>query len=312
MKGLVVKSTGSWYTIRTEEGKYLQGRLAGKIRLDGRKSTNPVVVGDWVVSKIDDNDTVAVIQEILPRKNYIIRRSLNLSKQTHILAANIDQAVLMATLVMPRTSTGFIDRFLVTCEAYSIPAILLFNKKDVLNTELLEIQQGIMDMYSSIGYTCHAVSSYNQEDIQLVKNLLTSKTTLVAGHSGVGKSTFINAIQPELNLKTGVISDVHLKGKHTTTFTELFELNSGGFIIDSPGIKELGLVEMKPEEVGHYFPEIRDVMNDCKFNNCRHENEPHCAVIKEVEEGIIFEERYINYLKMLNGDEMNWKDWEYQ
>ncbi len=312
MKGLVVKSTGSWYTIRTEEGKYLQGRLAGKIRLDGRKSTNPVVVGDWVVSKIDDNDTVAVIQEILPRKNYIIRRSLNLSKQTHILAANIDQAVLMATLVMPRTSTGFIDRFLVTCEAYSIPAILLFNKKDVLNTELLEIQQGIMDMYSSIGYTCHAVSSYNQEDIQLVKNLLTSKTTLVAGHSGVGKSTFINAIQPELNLKTGVISDVHLKGKHTTTFTELFELNSGGFIIDSPGIKELGLVEMKPEEVGHYFPEIRDVMNDCKFNNCRHENEPHCAVIKAVEEGIIFEERYINYLKMLNGDEMNWKDWEYQ
>ncbi len=310
MKGLVVKSTGSWYTIRTEEGKFLQGRLAGKIRLDGRKSTNPVVVGDWVVSKIDDNDTVAVIQEILPRKNYIIRRSLNLSKQTHILAANIDQAVLMATLVMPRTSTGFIDRFLVTCEAYSIPAILLFNKKDVLNTELLEIQQGIMDMYSSIGYTCHAVSSYNQEDIQLVKNLLTSKTTLVAGHSGVGKSTFINAIQPELNLKTGVISDVHLKGKHTTTFTELFELNSGGFIIDSPGIKELGLVEMKPEEVGHYFPEIRDVMNDCKFNNCRHENEPHCAVIKAVEEGIIYEERYINYLKMLNGDEMNWKDWE--
>jgi ribosome biogenesis GTPase len=310
MKGLVVKSTGSWYTIRTEEGKYLQGRLAGKIRLDGRKSTNPVVVGDWVVSKIDDNDTVAVIQEILPRKNYIIRRSLNLSKQTHILAANIDKAVLMATLVMPRTSTGFIDRFLVTCEAYSIPAILLFNKKDVLNTELLEIQQGIMDMYSSIGYTCHAVSSYNQEDIQLVKNLLTSKTTLVAGHSGVGKSTFINAIQPELNLKTGVISDVHLKGKHTTTFTELFELNSGGFIIDSPGIKELGLVEMKPEEVGHYFPEIRDVMNDCKFNNCRHENEPHCAVLKAVEEGKIHEERYVNYLKMLNGDEMNWKDWE--
>jgi len=310
MKGLVVKSTGSWYSIRCEDGKHIQSRLAGKIRLDGRKSTNPVVVGDCVEFTIDENDTVAVIQEILPRKNYIIRRSLNLSKQTHILAANIDQAVLMATLVMPRTSTGFIDRFLVTCEAYSIPAILLFNKKDLLNSELLEIQQGIMDMYSSIGYTCHAVSSYNQEDIQLVKNLLTSKTTLVAGHSGVGKSTFINAVQPELNLKTGEISDVHLKGKHTTTFTELFELNSGGFIIDSPGIKELGLVEMKPEEVGHYFPEIREVMNDCKFNNCRHENEPHCAVIKAVEDGIIFEERYINYLKMLNGDEMNWKDWE--
>jgi len=310
MKGIVVKSTGSWYTIRTEEGKHLQGRLAGKIRLDGRKSTNPVVVGDWVVFKIDDNDTVAVIQEILPRKNYIIRRSLNLSKQTHILASNIDQAVLMATLVMPRTSTGFIDRFLVTCEAYSIPAIILFNKKDLLHPELVEIQQGIMEMYKSIGYKCYAVSSFDEKDIQLVKQLLNNKTTLVAGHSGVGKSTFINAIQPELNLKTGEISDVHLKGKHTTTFTELFELNDGGFIIDSPGIKELGLVEMKPEEVGHYFPEIREVMNDCKFNNCKHENEPHCAVLKAVEEGKIHEERYINYLKMLNGDEMNWKDWE--
>jgi len=310
MKGLITKSTGSWYSIRTENGRFFQGRLAGKIRLDGRKSTNPVVVGDWVEFNIDEKDDAAVIQEILPRKNYIIRRSLNLSKQTHILAANIDQAILMATLVMPRTSTGFIDRFLVTCEAYSIPAILLFNKKDLLQPELLEIQQGIMEMYSSIGYTCYAVSSFEKDDVQLVKKLLFDKITLFAGHSGVGKSTFINAVQPELNLKTGVISDAHLKGKHTTTFTELFELNDGGFIIDSPGIKELGLVEMKPEEVGHYFPEIREVMNDCKFNNCKHENEPHCAVLKAVDEGKIHEERYINYLKMLNGDEMNWKDWE--
>jgi len=310
MKGLITKSTGSWYSIRTENGRFFQGRLAGKIRLDGRKSTNPVVVGDWVEFNIDEKDDVAVIQEIFPRRNYIIRRSLNLSKQTHILAANIDQAILMATLVMPRTSTGFIDRFLVTCEAYSIPAILLFNKNDLLSTELKEIQQGIMEMYSSVGYTCYAVSSFEKDDVQLVKNLLSGKTTLVAGHSGVGKSTFINAMQPELNLKTGVISDVHLKGKHTTTFTELFELNSGGFIIDSPGIKELGLVETKQEEVGHYFPEIRNKMNDCKFNNCRHENEPHCAVLKAVEEGEIHEERYINYLKMLNGDEMNWNDWD--
>ncbi len=186
----------------------------------------------------------------------------------------------------------------------------MFNKNDLLSTELKEIQQGIMEMYSSVGYTCYAVSSFEKDDVQLVKNLLSGKTTLVAGHSGVGKSTFINAMQPELNLKTGVISDVHLKGKHTTTFTELFELNSGGFIIDSPGIKELGLVEMKQEEVGHYFPEIRNKMNDCKFNNCRHENEPHCAVLKAVEEGEIHEERYINYLKMLNGDEMNWNDWD--
>ena len=310
MKGLITKSTGSWYSIRTENGRFFQGRLAGKIRLDGRKSTNPVVVGDWVEFNIDEKDDVAVIQEILPRRNYIIRRSLNLSKQTHILAANIDQAVLMATLVMPRTSTGFIDRFLVTCEAYSIPAILLFNKNDLLSVELKEIQQGIMEMYSSIGYTCYSVSSFEKDDVQLVKHLLAGKTTLFAGHSGVGKSTFINAIQPGLDLKTGEISEVHLKGKHTTTFTELFELNEGGFIIDSPGIKELGLVEMKPEEVGHYFPEIRNKMNDCKFNNCKHENEPHCAVIKAVEEGVIYEERYINYLKMLNGDEMSWKDWE--
>lgn len=310
MRALVTKSTGSWYLLRTEAGKHIEARLAGKIRLEGRKSTNPVVVGDWVEYNMESDDVNAVIQSIEKRKNYIIRRSLNLSKQTHILAANIDQAVLVATLFMPRTSTGFIDRFLVTCEAYNIPVTIVFNKKDLLNDELMEIQQAMMDIYTNIGYNCLSVSALNNNDVDAIKNLLKDKTTLVAGHSGVGKSTLINALQPQYQLKTGEISAAHSKGKHTTTFTELFELDFGGFVIDSPGIKELGLVEMKREEVGHYFPEIREHMNDCKFNNCTHENEPHCAIKAAVESGAINEERYINYLKMLNGDEMDWNEWE--
>ncbi|HEY1040705.1 MAG TPA: ribosome small subunit-dependent GTPase A, partial [Bacteroidia bacterium] len=270
MRALVTKSTGSWYLLRTEKGEYLEARLAGKIRLDGRKSTNPVVVGDWVDYIEEDEEGKGVIQSIESRRNYIIRRSLNLSKQTHILAANIDQAVLVATLAFPRTSTGFIDRFLVTCEAYTIPATIVFNKKDLMTQDLLEVQKEIISVYEKIGYTCLLVSSMDKNDIEEIKKLLKDKTTLVAGHSGVGKSTLINAVQPSFQLKTGEISDVHAKGKHTTTFTELFELDFGGFVIDSPGIKELGLVEMKKEEVGHYFPEIRELMNDCKFNNCTH------------------------------------------
>lgn len=310
MRALVTKSTGSWYLLRTEKGEYLEARLAGKIRLDGRKSTNPVVVGDWVDYIEEDEEGKGVIQSIESRRNYIIRRSLNLSKQTHILAANIDQAVLVATLAFPRTSTGFIDRFLVTCEAYTIPATIVFNKKDLMTQDLLEVQKEIISVYEKIGYTCLLVSSMDKNDIEEIKKLLKDKTTLVAGHSGVGKSTLINAVQPSFQLKTGEISDVHAKGKHTTTFTELFELDFGGFVIDSPGIKELGLVEMKKEEVGHYFPEIRELMNDCKFNNCTHENEPHCAVKKAVETGEIDAERYHNYLKMMHSDEMDWNDWD--
>lgn len=308
MRGLVTKSTGSWYSIRTEQGQYLNGRLAGKIRLEGRKSTNPVVVGDWV--EYESEGDQAVIQKIEARKNYIIRRSLNLSKQTHILASNIDQAVLIATLAFPRTSTGFIDRFLVTCEAYSIPVSIVFNKKDLMNEAMIEVQEEVMQVYKNAGYDCYLISTHDEKDIALIAKLLQGKTSLIAGHSGVGKSTLINKIQPGLDLKTGIISDAHNKGKHTTTFTELFELKEGGFVIDSPGIKELGLVEMKKEEVGHYFPEIRDLMNDCKFNNCTHENEPHCAVKQAVEEGAMNEERYHNYLKMLHSDEMDWNDWE--
>jgi ribosome biogenesis GTPase len=294
--------------VRTENGEHLNSRLAGKIRLEGRKSTNPVVVGDWVDYTLEGDN--GVIQSIEPRKNYIIRRSLNLSKQTHILASNIDQAVLIATLAFPRTSTGFIDRFLVTCEAYHVPVTLVFNKKDLMNEAMLEVQQELIAVYEKIGYPCMLVSSYDSRDQERMKELLKGRTTLIAGHSGVGKSTLINSIQPELQLKTGEISEAHAKGKHTTTFTELFGLSFGGFVIDSPGIKELGLVEMKKEEVGHYFPEIRERMNDCRFNNCTHESEPGCAIKKAVEEGEIDAERYHNYLKMLHSDEMDWNDWE--
>ncbi len=310
MRALVTKSTGSWYQLRTETGHYVEARLAGKIRLDGRRSTNPVVVGDWVDYIEDENENKGVIQTIESRKNYIIRRSLNLSKQTHILASNIDQAVLVATFAFPRTSRGFIDRFLVTCEAYNIPVTIVFNKKDLMTPELLQVQQEIMEVYKKIGYDSLLVSAIDTKDLDAVKKLLASKTTLVAGHSGVGKSTLINAIQPQFQLKTGQISDAHAKGKHTTTFTELFELDFGGYVIDSPGIKELGLVEMKKEEVGHYFPEIRELINDCKFNNCTHENEPHCAVKAAVEKGEIDAERYYNYLKMMHSDEMDWNEWE--
>jgi ribosome biogenesis GTPase len=222
----------------------------------------------------------------------------------------MDQAVLIATLVAPRTSLGFIDRFLITAEAYRIPAKIIFNKTDLLDDELLAAQQQVMDIYTNIGYECFAVSSYNKTQIESIKHLFKDKITLITGHSGVGKSTFINSLEPSLELKTGEISSAHLKGMHTTTIAELHELSFGGDIIDTPGIKELGLVEMKKEEVGHYFPEIRARMNDCKFNNCLHVNEPKCAVREAFEKGEIAPERYESYLRILNGEEMDWKEWE--
>ena len=310
MKGLVVKSTGSWYWVRVESGKILEARLAGKIRLEGRKTTNPVVVGDKVEIEKEADQETAIISSIEARKNYIIRKSLNLSKQAHILAANLDQAILIATLLFPRTSTGFIDRFLVTAEAYSIKPIIIFNKKDLLEGELMQAQEELISIYEKIGYPVFLMSSKDENDLVILRNLLRDKTTLIAGHSGVGKSTLINACDESISQKTGEISESHFKGKHTTTFTELFELNFGGFVIDSPGIKELGLVEMKKEEVGHYFPEIRAKMRECKFNNCLHVNEPHCAILRAVEEGEIDAERYHNYLSILNGEEMDWKKWE--
>ena len=304
-----MKSTGSWYLVKAENADVLECRLKGKIRLDDRKTTNPVAVGDVVDVEIS-SDGSNQIAKIHPRRNYIIRKSINLSKQAHILASNLDQAILVATLVAPRTSLGFIDRFLVTAEAYDIPAKIVFNKRDILDEESLALQQEIMNLYSSIGYECYSVSALNQQDVDGIKNLLKNKTTLIAGHSGVGKSTLVNAIEPILELRTGDISSAHLKGTHTTTFAELFPLSFGGNIIDSPGIKELGLVEMKKEEVGHYFPEIRERMAECKFNNCLHVNEPKCAIIQAVEDGEISQERYQSYLGILNGEEMDWKEWE--
>lgn len=309
MKGIVAKSTGSRYLVRKQDGEILECVLKGKIRLDGRKTTNPVAVGDVVEVEADENGDY-VISAIQPRKNYIIRKSINLSKQAQILASNLDQAILVVTMVAPRTSLGFIDRFLITAEAYSVPAILVFNKSDMMDEELLGLQQEISSIYEKIGYKCIVISSTEKKNLEEVKQLLKDKTTLVSGHSGVGKSTFINAIEPSLDLKTGDISAVHLKGMHTTTFAELHPLSFGGFIIDTPGIKELGLVEMKKEEVGHYFPEIRERMNDCKFNNCLHVNEPGCAVKKALDAGEISEERYYSYLGILNGEEMDWKEWK--
>jgi ribosome biogenesis GTPase / thiamine phosphate phosphatase len=308
MQGTVIKSTGSNYLVKVNGAVHLC-RLKGKIRMEGRKTTNPIAVGDIVDIELEDNDEANIIK-IHPRKNYIIRKSINLSKQSQILASNLDQAVLIATLVSPRTSLGFMDRFLITAEAYRIPAKIIFNKCDLLNEELLEIQKQTIAIYTKVGYECFEVSSYDLKQIEALRNLFKDKTTLIAGHSGVGKSTFINALQPGLDLKTGEISSAHAKGMHTTTFAELHSLDFGGNIIDSPGIKELGLVEMKKEEVGHYFPEIRDRMNDCKFNNCLHVNEPKCAVMKAVEDGEISEERYQSYLGILNGEEMDWKEWE--
>ena len=309
MTGLVVKSTGSWYAVRLANADVIECRLKGKIRLDDRKTTNPVAVGDTVdiERNIDGNNQITNIH---PRKNYIIRKSINLSKQAHIIASNLDQAILVATIVAPRTSLGFIDRFLVTAEAYGIPAKIIFNKKDVLDEEMLELQQEMMNLYTNIGYECYSVSSFDKKDIEFLKTLLKDKITLLSGHSGVGKSTLVNAIEPRLDLKTGDISSAHLKGMHTTTFAQLFPLTFGGDIIDSPGIKELGLVEMKKEEVGQYFLEIYKASANCKFNNCLHVNEPHCSVLKAVEEGAISSERYQSYLGILNGEEMDWKEWE--
>jgi len=308
MEGVVTKSTGSRYQVKSG-GEIFDCVLKGKIRLEGRKTTNPIAVGDIVDFDLETTGEAA-IKKIHPRRNYIIRKSINLSKQAQILASNLDQTVLIATLVSPRTSLGFIDRFLITAEAYRIPAKLIFNKCDLLNEDLLAIQKQIIDLYKKIGYPCYEVSSYNQKQIEELRSIFKDQTTLIAGHSGVGKSTFINALQPGLNLKTGEISSAHAKGMHTTTFAELHPLSFGGSIIDSPGIKELGLVEMKKEEVGHYFPEIRERMNACKFNNCLHVNEPKCAILTAVENDEISEERYSSYLGILNGEEMDWKEWE--
>ncbi len=302
MEGLVTKSTGSWYLVRLQDGTRISCTLKGNLRIRGIKTTNPVAVGDRVEVDLAGARDVGVIRNILKRNNYIIRKSTKLSKISHIIAANIDQAFLIATLALPHTSTGFIDRFLVTAEAYHIPAGIVFNKTDLYDEELYQRHNELIRLYSGIGYACLGTSAISGEGIDMLSNALRHKTTLFSGHSGVGKSEIINVLEPGLRLKTAEISSYHLKGVHTTTFAELLELSSGGYIIDTPGIREFGLIDFKKEEVAERFPEMRALMHQCQFHNCTHVHEPRCAVKKALEEGKIDAGRYRNYLRILQGD----------
>ncbi|MCB9225412.1 MAG: ribosome small subunit-dependent GTPase A [Crocinitomicaceae bacterium] len=301
--GIVIKSTGSWYRVLDADHKEWDCRIRGKLRIQGIKSTNPVAVGDEVMFELEEDEVTGVIKEILPRKNYIIRKSINLSKRSHILAANIDHVYLLVTLVAPQTQTGFIDRFLVTAEAYHIHVTILFNKVDLYAEEDMEILEDFMSIYRSAGYRCLTISAKSEKSVAFLRDEIKGKKVMFGGHSGVGKSTLINSIDPNLDLKTGEISTYHLSGQHTTTFAEMFELHSGGYIIDTPGIKAFGLIDFDKAELSHYFPEMRKVLNECKFNNCQHLNEPHCAVKEAVEEGKIAPERYYSYIKMMEEDE---------
>ena len=304
MTGIVIKSTGSWYSVFSENKTVTECRIKGLFRTKGIRTTNPIAVGDRVDFEMKD-DGKGVIHAIAERTNYIIRKSINLSKQSHILAANVDQALLIVTLAMPRTSAGFIDRFLLTAEAYHIPVSIVFNKMDLFTDEKAkhEIAEFI-SIYRNIGYTCYETSAIENNNTEVLRTLIKDKITLISGHSGVGKSTLINVLDQSLNLKTGELSEAHFKGKHTTTFAEMHLLSFGGFIIDTPGIKELGLVDMEKEEISGYFPEMRAIRNQCKFNNCLHLNEPKCAVIVAVEQGQIAASRYNSYLGIMNGEEL--------
>ncbi|MBU1371490.1 MAG: ribosome small subunit-dependent GTPase A [Bacteroidetes bacterium] len=303
MQGLVIKSTGSWYTVLGDTEKYYECRIKGKLRMKGLVSTNPVAVGDRVDFELEPDQDTAVISKVHDRRNYIIRKSINLSKQVQIIGANLDLACLVVTLASPRTSLGFIDRFLVTAEAYGIPAILVFNKLDLFNEEGLEILANWMDLYESIGYPCYAVSAIKGLNIEDLESELKDKTTLFSGHSGVGKSSLINRLIPGKELRTGKISNWSDMGKHTTTFAELFELPFGGKLIDTPGIREMGIADIEKHELGHFFPEMRALMNQCRFNNCVHVNEPGCAVLKGLEEGEIEPTRYDSYQSIYFGND---------
>lgn len=302
-KGIVYRSTGSWYTVQSE-GVFYECRIKGKLRLKGIKSTNPVAVGDWVYFEVDShaNANEGNITKIEERQNYIVRKSVNLSKQTHIIASNIDQVFLIVTLNNPPTFPAFIDRFLVTAEAYQIPAIILFNEIDTYSKLELEEITLLQKTYENIGYSTYLISAIQDEGIEKVKELMQDKVSMFSGHSGVGKSTLVNAISPSLDLKTAAISKQHQQGMHTTTFAEMFALSNGIKIIDTPGIKGFGVVDMLPEEIGNYFPEFYVRKSNCKFHNCIHVNEPNCAVIESVEKGEIAFSRYSSYTQMMEED----------
>ena len=304
-KGVVIRSTGSWYTVFQEDGKTVECRLRGRYRLKGIRTTNPVSVGDHVDFQMEPERDTGIITSISDRHNFIIRKATKLSKSAHIIAANLDQAVLIATISHPFTSNGFIDRFLVTAEAYHIPAAIVFNKLDLYKGEEEERLYELQEIYQKIGYTVILVSALKKLNLDLFVQLLQGQRSLLAGHSGVGKSTLINAIDPNLNLKTGTISTVHQKGVHTTTFAEMFPLQFGGWIIDTPGLKEFGLYDFEAKTLAHRFPEMRMRMDQCRFSNCSHRHEPDCAVLKALNEGEIAASRYRNYLHMLDSDFMN-------
>jgi len=304
MQGLVIKNTGSWYTVKTDDGKTVNCKIKGNFRLKGIRSTNPIAVGDRVEILCNQEGT-AFISAIGDRRNYIIRKSPNLSKQSHIIAANVDQAFLVVTVNHPQTSTTFMDRFIASAEAYRVPVVLVFNKRDILSEDDLRYQDMMMALYGNIGYRCLSVSAETGEGVPELLALLSGRITLLSGNSGVGKSTLINRILPGAQLRTAEISDAHNTGMHTTTFSEMLELPGGGYVIDTPGIKGFGTFDIEPEELTSYFREIFKFSEDCRFSNCTHTHEPGCAVLKAVEEHYISASRYQSYLSMLEDKDEN-------
>lgn len=304
MKGKILKSTGKWYIVELENGEVVNARIRGRIRLEGLSTTNPVAVGDNVILNNDiDNEGNRTIVSLEKRTNYIVRKSTNLSKQMQILAANVDRAYLIVTVNYPVTHLAFIDRFLVSTESFRIPTTILFNKIDLLNEDELEYAHALAYMYKEIGYDTHLINATDENSIAFLKDEIKGKQVMISGHSGVGKSSLINGLDNTLDLRTGDISDVHLQGKHTTTFAEMHQLKSGGYIIDTPGIRAFGITEIEKEHISHYFPEMRERLNQCKFHNCKHLNEPQCAIKEAVEKEEIFDSRYQTYYQLMTEDQ---------
>ncbi|MDY3547060.1 ribosome small subunit-dependent GTPase A [Riemerella anatipestifer] len=302
-KGLITKSTGSWYQVLEQDTQqFYEARMRGKFKLQKTRLTNPLAVGDWVAFQLE-TDGVAWITKIEARKNYLIRKSVNLSKEAHIIASNIDVACFLYTLSSPETSLGFLDRFLACCEAYNIRPLILFNKADMLNEDDIEYVEALRTIYHHIGYDSLLISSRTQQNLEELKNILKDKISVFFGHSGSGKSTLVNALQPGLNLRTGEVSEVHLKGKHTTTFAQMHFWDFGGSVIDTPGVREFAMIDVEKEEIQHYFPEIFRTREDCKFHNCLHLNEPKCAVLSAIESGDVLESRYATYTKLMEETE---------